>query len=74
MSRSKKYQTVFRSFLSFSLLSYIEIYIEYRETALRAYGGPLGGPKIPKKKNCDIFTLIINKLDMDFDFSKKVFF
>jgi hypothetical protein len=48
--------TVFRSFLSFSLLSYTEIYIEYRETALRGYGGPLGGSKNSKKKKIVTFS------------------
>ena len=37
--------TPFWSFLTFSLLSYIEIYIEYREKASGVMWEPLGGSK-----------------------------
>ena len=51
MSLNEKYlKWPFRSFLSFPLLSYIEIYIEYRQTALGGHSGHLGntygGPQI----------------------------
>ena len=64
-----KIRPLFGHFFSFSLLSYIEIYIEYRETSLEGHGRPLAW-----SKNCDYFTLLINKLDRHFGFSKKVFF
>ena len=41
--------TPFWSFLTFSLLSYIEIYIEYREKASGVMWEPLGGSKKIKK-------------------------
>jgi len=41
--------TPFWTFLTFSLLSYIEIYIEYREKASGVMWEPLGGSKNVKK-------------------------
>ncbi len=55
ISPNKKYQnkTPFWSFLIFSLLSYIEIYIEYRETARREGCIPYMGSQ---PKNFDGFV------------------
>ena len=49
--------TPFWSFLTFSLLSYIEIYIEYREKASGVMWEPLGGSKNVKKIVCVIWPI-----------------
>ncbi len=49
LNKKIKKMTPFWSFLTFSLLSYIEIYIEYREKASGVMWEPLGGSKKNKK-------------------------
>ena len=45
LNKKSQNNTPFKSFLTFSLLSYIEIYIEYRETASGVMWEPLRGSK-----------------------------
>ena len=65
--------TPFWTFLTFSLLSYIEIYIEYREKASGVMWEPLGGSKNVKKLFVLFGPYISQNRSMLVDFQKRCF-
>ena len=66
--------TLFRSFWSFSLLSYIEIYIDYSETALGGVRDPKKWSKNSEKNHSVFHTKMMSESRLEHDFLKKASF